>query len=67
MMQDPGITKKKSLTYPTVRSGCWILIRGSIIGYSNLSGSNSLTNRVLNKNIKIIFLYMKNNKKSKSK
>jgi hypothetical protein len=33
--------------------------RGSIIGFSSLSELNSLTNRVLNKNIKIISLYIK--------
>jgi hypothetical protein len=38
--------------------GCKILIRRSVFGFSNLSGLNPLTNRVLNKNIKIIsFIY----------
>jgi hypothetical protein len=37
--------------------------RESIIGFSSLSDLNSLTNRILNKNIKIISLYIKNNKK----
>jgi hypothetical protein len=32
------------------RGGCRILISGSIIEFSSLSGSNSLINRVLNKN-----------------
>jgi hypothetical protein len=41
-----------------IRGGCKILIRGSVIGFSSLSGLNSLTNQVLNKNIKIIsFIY----------
>jgi hypothetical protein len=37
--------------------------RESIIGFSSLSDLNPLTNRILNKNIKIISLYIKNNKK----
>jgi hypothetical protein len=42
--------------WPT--GGYRILIRGSVIRFNNLFGSNSLTNRVLNKIIKIIsFIY----------
>jgi hypothetical protein len=38
--------------------GCRILIRGSVIEFNNLFGSNSLINRILNKIIKIIsFIY----------
>jgi hypothetical protein len=47
--------------YLWVDAGFWS--GGSIIGFSSLSNLNSLTNRVLNKNIKIISLYIKNNKK----
>jgi hypothetical protein len=48
----------RSLDQVVVSGGCKILIRGSVIGFSSLSVSNSLTNQVLNKNIKIIsFVY----------
>jgi hypothetical protein len=51
----------KPAIQPGVDAGFWS--GGSIIGFSSLSDLNPLTNRVLNKNIKIISLYIKNNKK----
>jgi hypothetical protein len=37
-------------------AGFWL--RGSVIEFNSLSDSNPLTNRILNKTIKIIFFYI---------
>jgi hypothetical protein len=61
---DPGLRLSQylpsSVASQTSRR-CRILIK--LVRFSSLLDLNSLTNRILNKNIKIIFLYIKNNKK----
>jgi hypothetical protein len=45
-----------------IRGGCRILVRGQLSDCNSLSRSNPLTNRVLNKKIIIIYIFLPNKK-----
>jgi hypothetical protein len=49
-----------------VRGGCKISVRGQLLDYNSLLGSNLLTNWVLNKNKNnLIYIFLYNKKPSK--
>jgi hypothetical protein len=56
-----GLSEAQSVS--TDKGGCRVLVEGSIIGFNSLSGSNPLTNRVLNKKKSIIQYIFLSNKK----